>query len=214
MIAPDLVRHSPNTNGAMPQGVKTVIIHCTRSGRVPMNPTEFEGTLNYMAQAGTASSQWVVSRTGVKARVVEDGVQAWHAGIDNDNAWGIEIEQAVEDDGFTMPQMWALVDICRGYRDDFGVPVRHVQDSHSGGFVGHQETAQGRSWGKTDPGRWFNWPWLIHQLQPGNIILPAGIGVHYRSGRADEIWTPKAGEQIDGIGLRWPDNAQTTIWTP
>lgn len=214
MIAADVTRWSPNVNDApMPSGVKTVIIHCTRSG-VKANPTEFEGTLNYMAREGTTSSHWVVSRLGIKARVVADDKQAWHAGNDNDNAWGIEIEQGVEEDGFTMPQMWAVVDICRGYRDDFGVPVRHVHDSTSGGFVGHQETAQGRSWGKTDPGRWFNWDWFINQIQPGQIVLPAGIGVHYRGGLAEQIWTPKEGQTLDGIGLSWPDGAQTTLWTP
>src|SRR5689334_7799000 len=99
MIAPDLTRLSPNVNAApMPAGTRCVIIHATRSG-VSMNPTEFDGTLNYMATPGTTSSHWVIARDGRKARVVPDNRQAWHAGSDNDNAWGIELEQGVEADG-------------------------------------------------------------------------------------------------------------------
>ena len=217
MIKPDIVRLSPNHNGAMPDGVKTVIIHCTRSG-TPGNPKEFEGTLNYMAQVGTTSSQWVIGRKpNQKARVVPDNLQAWHAGVDNDNSWGIEIEQPVENDGFTMDSMWQLVEVCKGYVTDFGVPIRRVFDSSSGGFVGHQDTAQGKSWGKSDPGAWFNWPWFIQQLQgQASPDLPAGIGISYRGGGREEIWNAEdhPGEVPDGVGIRWPDGTVTTIWHP
>ena len=223
MIEPDITQLSPNVsryaNGKeipMPKTANTVFIHCTRSGRIPMNPSEFEGTLNYMSRPGTTSSQWVVSRTGIAARVVRDDHQAWHAGIDNDNGWGIEIEQAVEDDGFTSEQLWKVVEICRGYRDDFNVPPRRVFDSHPGGFVGHQDTLQGRRSGKSDPGRWFPWDWFISELQTGQPLQPAGIGIHFRSGNAEEIWNAAEhpGEVPDGVGIRWPDGTHTTIWTP
>lgn len=172
VIAPDIVRLSPNVNRypdgvgtpvGMPPTCKCVIIHCTRSG-VPGNPSEFEGTLGYMSRKGTTSSHWVVSRTGVKARVVPDSQEAWHAGTDNDNAWGIEIEQGVASDGFTDVQLAAVVEICKGYRDDFNVPAYHSTTSAEG-FIGHEETIQGRSYGKSDPGYLFPWDWFIAQLQ-------------------------------------------------
>ncbi len=220
MIAPDIVRLSPNINLLpMPAGIKTVIIHCTRSGH-SMNPTEFQGTLNYMATPGTTSSHWVVARDGTKARVVPDDRQAWHAGVDNDNAWGIEIEQGAEGDGFTDVQMAAVVDICKGYRDDFGVPVRHVFDSHSGGFVGHEETEQGRSYGKTDPGNLYPWDWFIEELvaEPVHAQVPFGIGVHYTDGTDEEVWdhgqNSAAMKTADGIGIRFSDGTVRTVWPP
>ncbi len=165
MIQPDIFRLSPNVNPQfMPSTAHTVIIHATRSG-TSMNPTEFTGTLNYMSQIGTVSSHWVISRNGVKARVVMDNRQAWHAQEDNDNAWGIELEQGIEMDGFTDAQMTALVAVCRGYRDDFNVPAVHSTNSTIGGFVGHQETAQGIRNGKSDPGRLFPWGYFIGALQ-------------------------------------------------
>lgn len=211
MIAPDLVRLSPNINDApMPGTTRTVLIHCTRSG-TPMNPTEFIGTLNYMSRPGTTSSHWVVSRDGEKARVVNDNKQAWHAGTDNDNAWGIEIEQAAEQDGFTDVQLAAVVDICKGYRDDFNVPPRHATNSTEGGFIGHQETAQGKSFGKSDPGRHFPWQWFIDQLQPAPLVI-AGVGIHYTDGTDAEIWNESTGKTADGIGVRYSDGSIETVW--
>jgi N-acetyl-anhydromuramyl-L-alanine amidase AmpD len=137
-----------------------------------MNPTEFEGTLSYMETPGTVSSHWVIARAGLKARVVPDNQQAWHAGSDNDNSVGIELEQGAEQDGFTPEQIAALVDVCKGYRDDFGVPVYHVHDSGSGGFVGHQETEQGRRNGKSDPGALFPWDAFIAALVPEPAPVP------------------------------------------
>lgn len=166
MIMPDLVQISPNNSGPMPAGTNCVVIHATRSG-VSMNPTEFEGTLGYMSQPGTTSSHWVISREGVKARVVYDELMAWHGGFTNEFSWGIELEQGVEEDGFTPAQMEALVAVCEGYRDDFGVPAYHCHTTVVPGFVGHEETLQGISYGKTDPGYLFDWDWFIAALGGG-----------------------------------------------
>lgn len=174
MIAPDFVSLSPNVNDApMPASCKTVIIHATRSG-TSMNPTEFQGTLNYMATPNTTSSHWVISRDGRAARVVNDNRQAWHASEDNDNAWGIELEQGVETDGFTVAQIDKLVAVCRGYVADFGVTATHAATSAGPGFIGHQETAQGKSYGKTDPGRLFQWENFIARLNGGQSSAPIG----------------------------------------
>lgn len=158
----DIVRLSPNFNKSPVVG-KTVIIHATRSGK-SMNPSEFEGTLNYMATAGKTSSQLVISRGGITARVVPDDRQAWHASEDNDNTWGIELEQGDEADGFTDIQMEALARAGRHYMDTFGVPPVHVFSSSQPGFVGHSETEQGKRFGKSDPGRLFDWDKFIRLL--------------------------------------------------
>lgn len=164
MITPDEIRLSPNVNPHPLVPSRTVIIHCTRSG-VSMNPSEYIGTLNYMARPGTTSSHWVISRTGKAARVVYDDRQAWHAQEDNDNCWGIEIEQGAEQDGFTDVQLDKLIEVCKGYVQDFGVPPIRAQSSTQPGFIGHQDTAQGRRNGKSDPGRYFQWDTFIQRLQ-------------------------------------------------
>lgn len=214
MIEPDETYLSPN-HYSTPVSGHTVIIHATRSG-VSMNPTEYRGTINYMLTPGTVSSHWVVSRTGIRARVVPDTLMAWHAGVDNPYAWGIEVEQGVESDGFTEVQLAAVLSICKGYRDDFGVLPVHATGfgPHPAyGFIGHQETAQGRSYGKSDPGHLFPWDAFIASLQSITPTpLPAGIGAHYDDGSDEEIWVPRPGKNLDGVGMRLDDGQVTRIW--
>lgn len=164
MITPDIIRLSPNFNDAPVSG-RTVIIHSTRSGK-SMNPTEWFGTLNYMMTLDTVSSHFVISRRGEIARVVPDDKQARHAAEDNDNTWGIELEQGSELDGFTQIQLNTLVRVCKEvYMANFAVPPVHARLSSEPGFIGHQETAQGRRSGKSDPGVLFPWVWFIEELK-------------------------------------------------
>ncbi len=215
MIAPDIIRLSPNHN-AYPVSGHTVIIHATRSGH-SMNPTEFEGTLNYMMltnpPAGPVSSHWVIARDGRKARVVPDNLQAWHAGTDNPRAWGIELEQGAENDGFTPEQIAALVSVCEGYRDDFGVPAVHAAAPWGMGFIGHQETLQGRSFGKTDPGHLFPWDDFIAALRP-QVATIDGLGVVLDDGTdLGNVLPPlPPGRVVAGVGAHFTDDTISRLW--
>ena len=163
MVTPDLVRLSPNYNNRPPRG-GVVIIHATRS-TVSMNPSEFEGTLNYFSDRNSeASSHWLIGRDGRKARVVPDNLQAWHAAEDNAIAWGIELEQGVESDGFPLMQMESLIEVSRDYVA-MGVPAQRIYTTSAKGFVGHQDTAQGKRFGKSDPGGGFAWNAFIAALE-------------------------------------------------
>lgn len=215
MIAPDITRWSPNFNHAPVRG-KTVVIHATRSGTAG-NRTEFDGTLNYMADPGPErdrhpSSQWVISRLGIKARCVPDNLQAWHAQEDNVLAWGIELEQGVEDDGFTPAQIDALVSVCRGYVEDFGVLPRRVWSSSISGFVGHQDTVQGVRNGKSDPGHLFPWFDFIARLQP-QAQAPDGVGVILDDGTdlGNILPALPEGRSVAGIGIHIPDGSPEGI---
>jgi len=159
VITPDVVSTTPHFSHMKPSG-QGVVIHSTRSS-VSMNPSEFEGALNWFKNpAAQVSSHWVIGRDGTKARIVADDLVAWHAGEHNATHWGIELEQGVESDGFTDAQMDALVAVCRGYVEDFGVPIQHFMH----GFIGHQETPQGKRVGKSDPGALFDWNRLLNGL--------------------------------------------------
>jgi N-acetyl-anhydromuramyl-L-alanine amidase AmpD len=172
MIEPDVTRLSPNFS-ASPPTAKLVVIHSTRSGK-SNNPTEFEGTLNWFARNDSqVSSHWVIGRDGSKARVVADGQQAWHAGEHN-VGWGIELEQGVSDDGFTQKQLAALTEVCAGYVMDFGVPPVHTLDASQAGFIGHEETRQGKRVGKSDPGTKFVWDSFIEALRKKVAPSPDG----------------------------------------
>lgn len=172
MIDPDVTRPSPHFNPTAPTQ-RLVVIHSTRSG-TSNNPNEFEGTLNWFSRTDSqVSAHWVIGRDGRKARIVPDGQQAWHAGEHN-AGWGIELEQGVSDDGFTAPQLAALTEVCAGYVLDFGVPPIHTLDAAQIGFIGHEETAQGRRVGKSDPGPLFPWDAFLEGLKRRTSPSPDG----------------------------------------
>ena len=126
-----------------------------------MNPSEFEGTLNWFQNpVSKVSAHWVIARDGRACCVVPNDFSAWHAQEHNVTHWGIELEQGVESDGFTTAQMGKLIKVCKGYVEDFGVPVAHDMR----GFIGHQETPQGIRVGKSDPGKLFDWAALMAGL--------------------------------------------------
>lgn len=169
MITPDRIEYSPNFRLGTPTG-RGVVIHATRSG-VAGNPSELAGTINWFRNPNNpdrSSSHWLVGRLGQKIRIVNDDCFAQHAGEHNVTHWGIELEQATENEGVTAPQIAALVEVCRGYVEDFGVPARRVLNVGLPGFIGHQDTRQGRASGKSDPGRLFPWSAFIDALnRPG-----------------------------------------------
>lgn len=103
--------------------------------------------------------------------MVNDDCQAVHAGEHNLTHYGLELEQGVEADGFTLRQIEALVAVCKGYVKDFGVAPVHTLSSSASGFIGHQETAQGRRVGKSDPGAGFPWDGFISAVA-GAVPLP------------------------------------------
>lgn len=174
MIAPDRTSASPNSDGGQPNG-RLVVIHSTRSG-VSLNPGELPGTLAWFMRADTkVSSHWVIGRDGTKVRVIPDNRIAWHAGEHNVRGWGIELEQGVYGDGFTPLQIQALIDVARGYVQDFGVPAVHTLDSNAAGFIGHAETVQGKRVGKSDPGPLFPWDLFIGALQTAAPPAPSEL---------------------------------------
>ena len=124
------------------------------------------GTLSWFARRESGvSSHWVIGRDGEKVRVIPDEMQAWHAGKHNGVAFGIELCQGVESDGFTDEQMNSLVLICRDYMAEYGIPAVFDPDMTAKGFLGHEDSPQGRSVGKSDPGMGFNWADFLDRLR-------------------------------------------------
>lgn len=182
----DVVRLSPNHSPGQPSG-KKVVVHATRSG-VSMNPSEFDGTLNYFARTSSqVSAHGLVGRDGRIARIVPDSQTAWHAAIrypdgrvieHNTTCWGWELEQGVESDGFTIKQMESWAEVGRYYVEEFGVEPQHITDINESGFIGHEETPQGISVGKSDPGAGFMWRAFIASLEEDMSLVNANGAIY------------------------------------
>lgn len=217
MITPDRIVLSPNSNPGKPTGLG-VVIHATRSG-VSNNPNELQGTINWFLRRDVGlSAHWVVGRNGEKIRMVPDNMQAIHAGEHNLTHWGIEVCQGIETDGFTEAQYEALNAICEGYVEDFGVPAVHVVNSGQKGFIGHEETAQGKRQGKSDPGRLFDWNKFIDGLHSQPVKEEYGLKIHFAEATwfrdrdfagSNTIYTMQARSDF-----KLPDNAKAMVIQP
>ncbi len=131
------------------------IIHSTRSGRFTRE-AEYQKTINYMLLPGTVSSHRVIGMLpGQHAQVVPDDYEAWHAQEDNKHYLSIEFAQPNIGDAFTDWQYEEGAKVCALWAKKYGFKPERFY------FQGHEETAQGKRNGKSDPGPMFDWERFI-----------------------------------------------------
>lgn len=141
---PYLIAISPNQDGKRP-GTTGIILHSTRSGKPGAD--DYYLTVNYFEQRGTASAHRVIGRKqGQHAQMVADEKIAWHAKEDNRYWLGIEFAQAVPADDYTQWQFDTGVAVCVQWCKKFGIEPSFDT------IMRHQDTAQGKRDGKSDPG--------------------------------------------------------------
>lgn len=113
---------------------------------------EYERTIDYMMRPGTVSSHRVIG-VGPEQNVqlVADDLVAWHAAEDNQSYLGIELCQPFPDDEYSDYQYETAAATVREWARQFGFALdrQHI--------LGHEETAQGKRAGKSDPG--LHWSW-------------------------------------------------------
>lgn len=196
MTVPDRISDSPNFTPLPVLGTH-VMIHATRSGKSG-NPNELEGTLSWFKTGSAAagqpvSAQWVIDYDGTKVRVILDDWQAWHAGEHNAVAFGIEICQGVESDGFTDEQLNSLVVICKGYMAGYDIPPVFDPDMTGSGFLGHEDSPQGRRAGKSDPGIEFPWADFLARLRGEEEDMITGV---YTKPGTNRNYIPHGGKLV------------------
>ena len=123
-------------------------------------------TLNWFSlDHANVSSHWVISATE-KVRVVHDNDKAWHAGTHNSSAFGIELTQPTSDRAYQDGHYKNLVEVCQTYVA-MGVPIVFKDNFANGqqGFTGHEDSQQGKSVGKSDPGDIFDWNRFFNMLR-------------------------------------------------
>ncbi|HEX6031626.1 MAG TPA: N-acetylmuramoyl-L-alanine amidase [Tepidiformaceae bacterium] len=153
--------------------VRGIIWHATRSGIQRRPPeAEYRSTLNWFRSpsnvvrdsAGNpwygAMSHYVIGGGRVCRVVPEELVPRFSAGVHDFQAISVEVAQATRDTPFA-PQD---IELCRAlarelsdrYRFQLGrIPFVDGENRGWPGEVGHEDTAQGRGQGKSDPGPLF-----------------------------------------------------------
>lgn len=138
-----------------------IVVHSTRSG-IERDPLlDWGSTINWFAKAHSqVSSQILVGYN--TARFVADDDTAWHAGENNARSLGMEILQPTAD----TPYIPASLDLAAAWGAvwclKYGIPPVRVMTQTARGFIGHEDSEQGKEGGKSDPGRLFPW-WSFMQ---------------------------------------------------
>lgn len=119
---------------------------------------DYQITVGYFATPGTPASSHLVIGDGVVARMVHDDDLAWHAEENNHTHLGVEL---ADDDNHTLPytemQYDNLADYAVQAAKKYGFPLTRVFSQFEAGLIGHEDSEQGKRWGKTDPGPNFDW---------------------------------------------------------
>jgi len=156
-----------------------VVIHATRSGQVGQSISlEASSTAIYMdndsiPEKARVSSHLVVGNAKVY-RVVHDADTAWHAGVLNPYAIGIEVAQAVPTAPYHPRQIEFTARATARYCAKYKIPIRRVMDESEPGIIGHEDSRQGKGYGKSDPGPMWDWPAFIALVQQytGGAAVP------------------------------------------
>ncbi len=142
-------------------GIRTrtdlIIVHSTRGGAQNAG-AELQATLNWFANpANQASAQDVIAADGTIYQCVPGEKISWGATYLNQRTINIELVQQTPTTPFTEAQYRSVAWRLRDYCQRFGIPYRHANGENEPGIIGHDTTAQGASWGKSDPGQMFDW---------------------------------------------------------
>lgn len=159
-----------NDSGYYLRHPNIVVMHATRSTiATKTDAEELESTLNWFTNPAGASAQWVLSELE-RVRVVADNLVAWHSAYLNGQAWGIELTQPTIDRPFTDGHYTNAILVGQHYVKLGVAPVwldYWDGDVSASGFVGHEDTVQGRESGKSDPGPKFDRERFIAGLEDG-----------------------------------------------
>lgn len=110
-------------------------------------------------QAQTVSAHRVIgTEPGQHAQLVADELIAWHAASDNTRYLGIEFCQPLPDDEYSEWQIETGIAVCVAWCRKFGIVPSAATIRR------HQDTAQGRSCGKSDPGEMLNYEAFLDRV--------------------------------------------------
>ena len=137
-----------------------IIIHSTRSTRSEPTWTgahERSATINSYKSGANNSSHAVIEDNGVIWWTVALDRMAWGAEYLNGIAYHIEVCQATINTPFTALQYMATAFATKKLAARSGIPLVKINYEVGSGYLGHEDTAQGKSCGKSDPGPAWDW---------------------------------------------------------
>lgn len=162
-----------------------LIIHATRGNNTPA--VQYQATKNWMTTSVNqqanfswgSSCDWIIgNEPGEICKVGRDDQHSsWGAGFGGIGTWGadqhgisIEVAQSASLEEYDVDAIENLLNLCVYLCRQYDIPpVRILHLVQLGvpprGFVGHEDTANGRKTGKSDPGPKFPWTAFLNTLK-------------------------------------------------
>jgi len=154
----------PNYVEGRTEEIDLIVVHATRSGILGNN--DRISTINWFKNPrAQASSHRLYDTDGWVGGFVADWDTAWGAGYLNARSLHAECCQPTIDTPFTDFQIVSLANDVRLWCEIHDIPKIRIFDENQRGIIGHEDTAQGKSWGKTDPGYLFPWDSFMQIVQ-------------------------------------------------
>ncbi|KKN82270.1 hypothetical protein LCGC14_0310830 [marine sediment metagenome] len=158
---------------------RNIFIHSTRSGRDWPAIMDFEPTIQWFQGDSGLSSHLVIG--GRIARMVDDDDSAIHAGgANNLKSLAIEIVQPKIDTPFIPASLDLAAWSCAVWCLKYGIPPVRIFSQTEVGIIGHEDSEQGRSSGKSDPGPLFPWNMFIKRVK--TLMLFGSLEPHILKG--------------------------------
>lgn len=139
---------------------RLIIVHATRSTIADSAWTleqELSATLNSYKHGGDNSSHCVIAGNGDVHWTVGLGRMAWGASYLNPVSYHIEVCQPTRDRPFTEEQYRATAYAVKKLAGFANIPLVRAASENKPGYTGHENTQQGKSFGKSDPGPQWDW---------------------------------------------------------
>lgn len=160
-----------------------VLIHCTRGGQWYDGATELGAFLNWARSANNrvaypggdyaGIANYGTGPNRIVEVVPEDRLAAWSSHPSEEHVVSIEVAQSNLGQPIEPETIAATVHLVRELRDKHGFPLTRVypvNDWTWSGMAGHEDTVQGKSSGKSDPGAAF-WEPFMAALE-GDAMTP------------------------------------------
>ena len=187
---------------------RNIFIHSTRSGKDWPQEQEYKVTVNYfMNPAGNSSHMVIGPNMGQCTRMVHDNDISYHAQENNKWSLSIELAQSTLTTPFTNDQLEMAAIVCAKWCRKYGIAPIRVTNQSMRGIIGHEDSAQGKRDGKSDPGPMFDWNDFIARVRK-HYDVPAtpkpavqfDLGEGFRNIIAANNLTPLSNETYDNSG--------------
>lgn len=155
---------SPNQSGLRGDATKYIVIHCCQGSYIGtinwVRQTAKNFVADFMNPQSKVSAHYVISKKGEIICMVKPENKAWHVGLANAVAIGIEHEGFCEKPGWTTPEMLeASARLCAALCRKYSLPVLAI--------IGHNDPIMRKQYHNdhSDPGVYFSIPLFRRAVQ-------------------------------------------------